>query len=50
MGLCDVIARLIIVRRDNEQVRGFLLQPAPDVIAKNRLDDRTGAKVSELVV
>lgn len=50
MGLCDVIARLIIVQRDNEQVRGFLLQPTPEVIAKNRLDDRTGAKVSELVV
>lgn len=50
MGLCDVIARLVVVNRDNEQFRGFVLQPTPEVTAKNRLDDRTGVKVSELIV
>lgn len=51
MGLCDVIAK-ITSKQDKEDniTRGFVLQPSESVMAKNRLDDRKGCLVSELVV
>lgn len=50
MGLCDVVARLT-TRKDAEGniIRGFLLTPSPSIYAKNRLDDRKGCRVEELV-
>lgn len=51
MGLCDVVARLVIKKDDDgNEVRGFILQPSAGVYAKNRLDDRKGCVVDELVV
>ena len=49
MGLCDVVARLV-VHKDEEgnEKRGFVLQPSNNVYAKNRLSDAKGAKVEEL--
>ena len=51
MGLCDVIAK-VTSKIDSEEkvIRGFILQPSDSVMAKNRLDDRKGCLVSELVV
>lgn len=50
LGLCDVIGRLVVTEtEDGEQRRGFILQPTSSVFAKNRLDDRRGCVVSELV-
>lgn len=50
MGLCDIVARLV-VKKDNEgnESRGFILQPSASVFAKNRLDNRKGCLVEELV-
>lgn len=50
MGLTDVVARLS-ARKDNDGniIRGFVLQPTDSVYAKNRLDDREGCLVDELV-
>jgi len=51
MGLCDVVARLVIKKdADGNEKRGFVLQPSASVFAKNRLDDRKGCLVDELVV
>lgn len=50
LGLCDVVARLVVAKRDDEEVRGFILQPTNEVVAKNRLDDRSGCPVEELVM
>jgi len=51
MGLCDVVARLVIKKDDDgNETRGFILQPSAGVYAKNRLDDRKGCVVDELVV
>lgn len=51
MGLCDVVARLVVKKDDDgNEVRGFILQPSAGVYAKNRLDDRKGCLVNELVV
>ena len=51
MGLCDVIAKVTSKIDSEEKVtRGFILQPSDSVMAKNRLDDRKGCKVEELVV
>lgn len=50
MGLCDVVARLVVYQKDEEEKRGFILQPSNGTIAKNRLDDRSGCPVEELVV
>lgn len=50
LGLCDVVAYLTVSQREEGVVRGFVLQPTNDVVAKNRLDDRKGCLVSELVV
>lgn len=50
MGLCDVIARLVVTKRNDERVLGFILQPQADVMAKNRLDNRAGCLVDELFV
>lgn len=51
LGLVDVAARLVVSKDDNgEDKRGFILQPTQNVYAKNRLDDRKGALVNELVV
>lgn len=49
MGLCDVVARLVVHKddEDNER-RGFILQPSNNVYAKNRLSDARGARVDEL--
>lgn len=49
-GLCDVVARLV-VKKDQEgnEKRGFILQPTESVFAKNRLDNRKGSKVEELI-
>ena len=50
MGLCDVVARLVCKKDENgELVRGFVLEPLNSVFAKNRIDDRKGCKVSELI-
>lgn len=51
LGLCDVIGRLVTTEQEDGSIkRGFILQPTPNVFAKNRLDDRKGCKVEELVV
>lgn len=51
LGLCDVIGRLVVIEEeDGSSRRGFILQPTPNIFAKNRLDDRKGSKVEELVV
>ena len=51
MGLCDVVARLIVHRdEDGNEQRGYILQPTNSVYAKNRLDNRKGCKVEDLVV
>lgn len=51
MGLCDVVARLVIKKDDDgNETRGFILQPSAGVYAKNRLDDRKGCLVDGLVV
>ncbi|MBM6615600.1 AAA family ATPase [Desemzia sp. RIT804] len=50
LGLCDVVARLIVSEdKEGNRKRGFILQPTQVVEAKNRLDDRKGCLVSELV-
>lgn len=50
MGLCDVVARLVVsTDEDGNEKRGFILQPTSSVYAKNRLDDRKGCLVNELV-
>lgn len=50
MGLCDVVARLVIKKDDDgNETRGFILQPSASIYAKNRLDDRKGCLVDELV-
>lgn len=51
MGLCDVVARLVVtVDEEGKQKRGFVLQPTNSVYAKNRLDERKGCLVEELVL
>lgn len=51
MGLCDVVARLVVSTDDDgNKKRGFILQPTNSVYAKNRLDDRGGCLVEDLVV
>jgi len=50
LGLCDVVAHLVVTERNEEVVRGFVLQPTDDTEAKNRLDDRKGCLVDELVI
>ena len=50
LGLWDVVAYLTVSQREDGVVRGFVLQPTNDVVAKNRLDDRKGALVEELVL
>ena len=50
LGLCDVIARLTVTEEEDGNVkRGFILQPTQSVFAKNRLDDRRGCLVEELI-
>lgn len=50
MGLSDVVAKITQkVGKDDEITRGFILQPSESVMAKNRLDERKGCKVNELV-
>ena len=49
MGLCDVVARLVVQRDEEEnEKRGFILQPTQSVYAKNRLSEAKGCKVEEL--
>lgn len=49
MGLCDVVARLVVQRDEEEnERRGFILQPTQSVYAKNRLSDDKGCKVEDL--
>ena len=51
LGLVDVAARFVVSKDENgKDKRGFILQPTQNVYAKNRLDGRKGALVSELVV
>lgn len=51
MGLCDVIAKIVDKKEgDGEISKGFILQPTESVMAKNRLDDRKGCKVEELII
>ena len=51
LGLADVVGRLVVTRDEEEkEKRGFILQPREDIYAKNRLDDRKGCTVDELVV
>lgn len=50
LGLCDVVARLVASKDAEGNVkRGFILQPTLSVEAKNRLDDRKGCLVEELI-
>lgn len=50
LGLCDVVARLVVSEdKDGNRKRGFALQPTQSVQAKNRLDDRKGCLVNELI-
>ena len=49
MGLCDVVARLVVQRdKEENERRGFILQPTQSVYAKNRLSDDKGCKVEDL--
>lgn len=49
MGLCDVVARLVVSKDEEEnEKRGFILQPTQSVYAKNRLSEAKGCKVEEL--
>ena len=51
MGLCDVVARLVVSKDEEEnEKRGFILQPTASVYAKNRLSEAKGCKVEELFV
>lgn len=51
LGLADVVARLIAgIDDEGNEKRGFILQPREDVYAKNRLDNRAGCKVEELIM
>ena len=51
LGLADVVGRLVVTRDEEEkEKRGFILQPREDIYAKNRLDDRKGCTVDELIV
>lgn len=46
-----MIGRLVVTElEDGTQKRGFILQPTSSVFAKNRLDDRRGCKVEELII
>lgn len=50
LGLVDVGARLVVSKdEDGNDKRGFILQPTQSVYAKNRIDDRKGCLVDELV-
>lgn len=50
LGLMDVVGRVVIKKTEDDGiVRGFILQPSASTVAKNRLDDRRGCEVSELV-
>lgn len=50
LGLCDVIGRLVVTEKeDGTKKRGFLLESSSSVFAKNRLDERRGCTVNELV-
>src|SRR5699024_8424985 len=49
LGLCDVVARLIVTKDEEEnEKRGFILQPTESIYAKNRLSDAKGCKVDYL--
>lgn len=49
MGLCDVVARLVVTKDEEEnEKRGFVLQPTKSIYAKNRLSEDKGCKVEEL--
>lgn len=51
LGLVDVAARLVVSEDENgKEKRGFILQPTQSVYAKNRLDDRKGCLVENLVL
>lgn len=50
LGLCDVVGRLVIKKdEDGKVTRGLILQPNPSVYAKNRLDERNGCLVENLI-
>jgi len=51
IGLSDVVARLVVSKTEEGDVkRGFVLQPTNSIFAKNRLDDRKGCLVNELII
>lgn len=50
LGLVDVVGRLTVNKDNDGNVkRGFVLQPSDSVYAKNRLDERKGCLVDQLV-
>lgn len=50
LGLCDVVGRLVTKKdEDGKETRGLILQPNQSVYAKNRLDERNGCLVEDLV-
>lgn len=50
LGLCDVVGRLVIKKdEDGKVTRGLILQPNQSVFAKNRLDERKGCLVENLI-
>lgn len=50
LGLCDVIARLVVVENEDGSIRrGFIMESSPNIFAKNRLDERRGCSVEELI-
>lgn len=50
LGLCDVVGRLVIKKdEDGKVTRGLILQPNQNVYAKNRLDERKGCLVENLI-
>src|SRR5699024_908782 len=50
LGLCDVVGRLMVYAKDDEKVRRFVLQTDNSITDNNRLDDRSGCLIEELVV
>ncbi|UBX37861.1 AAA family ATPase [Enterococcus lactis] len=51
LGLCDVVGRLVIKKDDDgNETRGLILKPTSNIYAKNRLDERSGCLVEQLVV
>lgn len=51
LGLCDVVGRIVVkVDEEGNEKRGFILTASNSTYAKNRLDDRKGCPIEELVL